>query len=62
MAISELGKISVTRLPNGKYALRRPLTQRQKCILSAFNISEKKAIEICLGKAEELNADAAEEA
>lgn len=62
MAISELGKISVTRLPNGKYALRRPLTQRQKCILSAFNISEKKAIEICSGKAEELNADAAEEA
>lgn len=62
MAIPELGKIAVTRLPNGNYALRRPLTKRQKRILSAFKISEKKAIEICAKKAEELNANYAEDA
>ena len=62
MAMSELGKISVSRLPNGKYALRRPLTRRQKRILAAFKINEKKVIEICSSKAEELNEKYAEEA
>lgn len=42
-AVAELEKIEVTRYPNDRYAHRRSLTRKQKDILHAFGLTDKKA-------------------
>lgn len=54
-AIGELEKIEVTRYPHDKYALRRPLTRKQKDILHAFGLTESRTAKVIERAVRKLN-------